>query len=385
MSVISDNRDLTTIWVERLETWLPRGKDENKQLLQDYATSFIEQDIDTVERLALLTNNDLASLGVAVGHRPIILQAAREASRDFDPPTTWELICGRFGLDTDGTARPIAPGQPPIHGCCANLIAEFRSWNLWRAVFAEFFASGIYMFLVTAVIISSGLLELAAPNGPNSSAINTLDPYPTGRISVARYLSIAIGSGFAFALTNFAFWPASGGHITPAITFALLWTRQITFLRWILYLIAQVIGAIIGAGFLKAVNQGYFNAGYGGVNRVHYDLGYDDGVSVGLDALTTFILCLVALSFYDRRRIRGDSWFGHLALGLVFLVVALVTIPILGISMNPARSFASAALYHRWGSQWTWWLGPFLGAVIAAIWYELFIRDKDVATWRAYH
>jgi len=339
-----------------------------------------------VDRLALLQNSDLASLGVAVGHRPIILQAAREASKEFDPPTTWELICGRFGLDCDGESRRdhLYPGQAPVHGFFPNLLAEFRSWDLWRGVFGEFFASGIFVFLLNAIIVASGLLELASPNGPNNgNNIGSLDP-STGRISVARYLSISIGAGFAFALVNFAFWPSSGGHITPAISFAFLWTRQISILRWILYLGAQLVGAIIGTGFVKAVNASAFNNAYGGVNRVHLDLGYDDGVSVGVDVLTTFILCITALSFYDRRRPRFDNWFGHLALGFVFLTVHLVALPINGASMNPARSFASAAIYHAWRSQWTWWLGPFLGAAIAAIWYELFIREKDTNAWRSY-
>jgi len=235
---------------------------------------------------------------------------------------------------------------------------------------------------LNAVVVASGILELSAPNGLNSGSVQTLDPTPTGRISVARYLSISIAAGLAFALTNYTFFPASGGHITPAITLSFLFTRQVSVLRWLLYLAAQILGAIIGTGFVKTVHYGYFDLSNGGVNHVHKSLGYDDGVSVGVDTLTTTILCLTALSFYDQRRPKFDNWFGHLALGFVFTTVHLIALPINGASMNPARSFASSAIFHDWGSQWTWWLGPGLGAVIAAIWYEVFIREKDVVAWR---
>jgi len=364
---LSDQKDQQEAWVDILEAWLGTDK---KGDIQAYATAFEEQDVNSVERLALLTSSDLAALGVSVGHRPIILQKAREYSGHFKPPSTWELICGRFGLmlyDTN-TVPPTSP------------VKEILSWPLWRGVIGEFWASFIFVFLLNAVIVASGLLEFQNP-GLNTANLLTLDPTPTGRISTARYLSISIGAGFAFALANYTFWPSSGGHITPAISFAFLFTRHITFLRWILYLAAQLLGAIIGSGFVKTVNYGYFDAAGGGVNSVHKDLFYDDGISVGVDTLTTFILCIVALSFYDTRRSPSFRWFGHLALGFVFTTVHLIALPINGASMNPARSFASAAIFHSWAGQWTWWLGPGMGAVIAAIWYEVAIRYKDADAW----
>jgi len=355
-----------------VEQWLPKGKEENQQILHDYAAAFVEQDIHSPERLALLKHSDLAALGVAVGHRPFILQNAREYTKDPGAPSTWELICGRFGLEVG----------------FGELIAEFGSWDLWRGVLSEFLASGIFVFLLNAVVVASGILELTFPNGPNKGDQLTLDPTPTGRISVARYLSISIAAGLAFTLTNFAFFPSGGkcggGHITPAISLAFLFSRQISILRWILYLAAQLLGAIIGTGFVKTVHYGLFDAANGGVNHVHKDLGYDDGVSVGVDVLTTTILCLTALSFYDKKRPLLDNWFGHLALGFVFTTVHLIALPINGASMNPARSFASSAIFHDWGSQWTWWLGPYLGAVIAAVWYEIFIREKDLHGWKTF-
>jgi len=356
---MSDQKDQHEAWVDILEAWL---EGEKKSDIQAYATAFEEQDINSVERLALLTNSDLAALGVGVGHRPIILQKARSYAGRFPAPSTWELIAGHLGFDL------------------TNPVREIRTWDLWRGVFGEFWASFMFVFLLNAVIVASGILESNTP-GLNTANLLTLDPTPSGRISVARYLSISIGAGFAFALANYTFWPSSGGHITPAISFAFLFTRQISFLRWILYLGAQLLGAIIGSGFVKTVNYGYFDAASGGVNLVHKDLRYDDGISVGVDTLTTIILCIVALSFYDTRRNRSFNWFGHLALGFVFTTVHLIALPINGASMNPARSFASAAIFHNWDAQWTWWLGPGLGAVIAAIWYEVAIRYKDHEAW----
>jgi len=248
---------------------------------------------------------------------------------------------------------------------------ELGSWDLWRGVFGEFFASAVFVFILNSIIVTSGTLE--SQDGGTTAL-------PLTQLSVARYLSIAVGAGFAFAIANYTFFPSSGGHITPAITFGFLLSKQCSLLRWILYLASQMVGAMVATGFVKIQQFQYFDQAMGGVNKVAP--GYDDGSSVGIEVLTTFILVITALSFYDDKRPRHDTWFGHLALGFVVLTVHLIALPINGASMNPARSFASSAVFHEWQSQWTWWLGPALGALIAVLFYEITQREKGTSDLR---
>jgi len=344
-------------WTRKLKEWLPKV-DQAK--LAEYAKALHQNDIHTVEALAQLESRDLADLGIAVGHRPIIL---REARTDVAPPrihgditshlTPYQFVCGNFGWKLRGMGQ------------------ELRSWKLWRGFFGEFFASAFYVFILNSIIVSSGVLEVVAASGNPAAALV---------LSVPRYLSIAVGAGFAFALANYTFFLASGGHVTPAITFALLWNGHVTLLTWAVYLIAQMAGAMVATGFVKICQFSYFDNVLGGANVVR--AGYTAGSSVGIEVLTTFILGLVALSFYEHIPRKRTDWFGHLALGFVFLTVHLIALPINGASMNPARSFASSAVFDgQWADQWTWWLGPAIGAVIATLFYEMFLREKSGETF----
>jgi len=238
--------------------------------------------------------------------------------------------------------------------------------RLWQGVVGEFSAAAIYVFILDAIIVSSGLLVQGGNRQDDSLWVANL----TGD----RYLSISVGAGFAFAVAVYTFSPIGAGHVTPAISLAYLFTSAITPLRWALYMCAQLLGSMIAVGFVKTLSYDSFNASQGGVQIAQP--GYGAGSSLGIEVLTTFILVLTALSFSDKKRARGSWEFGPLALGFVVLAVHLIALPINGASMNPARSFATSAVYHSWDNQWTYWLGPGLGALVAVLWYELFIRDK---------
>jgi aquaporin PIP len=65
-----------------------------------------------------------------------------------------------------------------------------------------------------------------------------------------------------------------------------------------------------------------------------------------------------------------------MAIGFTVFICHLVAIPIDGCSINPARSFAAAVVYGRWTDMWIFWVGPFSGATIAALTYELAFRPS---------
>jgi len=339
---VSDSKE----WVRTLRGWLP-GVDEG--VLNSYAQKFVENHIYDVDTLAKIESGELKELKITTGHRAIILDAARRSARKG--PATFHSVCGDLGLE--------------VHG----MYDELTSLKLWQGVVGEFLSSAVFVFILNAIIVSSGLLVQKGNGADDSLYIANLPG--------DRYLSISVGAGFAFAVAVFTFTPIGAGHVTPAISLAYLFTSTITPLRWALYLAAQLVGAMIATGFVETLSPSHFDQAQGGRNIPQP--GYGTGASLGIETLTTFILVLTALSFADKKRSRGSAEFGPVALGFVVLCVNLIALPINGSSMNPARSFASSALYHQWDDQWTYWLGPALGSSIAVLWYELFLRDKYAA------
>jgi len=320
---------------------------------REYASAFVNNDILSIKTLSIVDARELSGLGVSLGHRTIIQHNVNELLTGTKKRRSFQKFSGNFGFKLHGMGQ------------------EFCSCDLWKSAVAEFLGSAIFVFVVVGIIVGSGLLPKTA--GEDLTFQST--PLVSSGTTTMRYLSVAIGAGFAFGLASWVFADISGGHITPAITFVHLWTQSVTPIRWLVYLAAQVAGAIIGTGFVNTVSFHHFDEAEGGQNVVQD--GYGNGKTVGIEVLTTFILCMVALSLSERRP-KHAKWFGHLILGFVFLVVHLISIPIDGTSMNPARSFGTSAVYQQWRFQWAFWLGPALGSIIAAVFYEILLREKPL-------
>lgn len=108
---------------------------------------------------------------------------------------------------------------------------EMKTLEFWRSVIAECLASFIYVFLVCATHLTwSGSMYIFGP-APN-------------------WLVISLTSGFAMATLVQCFSHISGGHINPALTLALMFTKKITLLRGVFYIIGHCCGAIAGAALL---------------------------------------------------------------------------------------------------------------------------------------
>jgi len=336
---IAEPKDWSTI----LKGWLP-GVDE--ATINSYAQKFVENHIHDVETLSQVESSELKDLKISTGHRTVILDRARREARGG--PVAFNSVCGDLGLKLDGQWN------------------ELTSLPLWQGVVGEFLASGVYVFILNSIIVSSGILVQTGNGADDSLSI--------GNLTGDRYLSIAIGAGFAFAVAVYTFNPIGAGHVTPAISLAYLVTSAISPLKWALYLAAQLLGALIATGFVDSVNYDHFGQAQGGANVEQP--GYNAGASLGIEVLTTTILVLTALSFRSKQRCKASAEFGPVALGFVVLTVHLIALPINGASMNPARSFASSAVFHQWVNQWTYWLGPALGALIAVFWHELFLRER---------
>ena len=188
--------------------------------------------------------------------------------------------------------------------------------------------------------------------------------------NAAGALGVALANGIGLALVVTIMMPISGGHINPAVSFALWLGKQIDTLTLGRYVVAQLLGAIVGALFIKLL----FPASAArmmslGTPQVSGAIGF--WAPVGLEALFTFFLVSAVYGTAvsaQRERVAG------FAIGLVVVVCVLGGGVLTGAALNPARAFGPALVSWDWHAQAVYWLGPLVGAAAAAgLWRYLLL------------
>jgi len=187
----------------------------------------------------------------------------------------------------------------------------------------------------------------------------------------AAAIAIALAHGVGLAVIITIMLPISGGHINPAVTFALWLGKQID--AWTLgkYVLAQLLGAIVGALLIKAIfPASAVRMTSLGTPQVSGSIGFFSAIA--LEALFTFFL---VSAVYGTVVSPQAQRVGGLAIGLVLLVCALGGGGALtGAVMNPARAFGPALVSLDWHAQGVYWIGPLIGAAAAAgLWRYLLL------------
>lgn len=189
-----------------------------------------------------------------------------------------------------------------------------------------------------------------------------------------------VGTAFAFGLAVVAMAYTIGGisgcHINPAITLGCLISKRISGKDAIMYMIFQVIGAVIGAAILFAMTSNDL-AQAGGTLTGANSCG-DHGIVVGLivEIVLTCIFVLVVLGSTDEKKGAGN--FAGLAIGLSLVLIHFVGIHYTGTSVNPARSIGPAIFEggQAISDLWVFIVGPFVGAAIAAGIWKIIGEEK---------
>ncbi len=186
--------------------------------------------------------------------------------------------------------------------------------------------------------------------------------------TAAQVVAVAFAFGLSVVAMAYAIGNISGCHINPAITLSFLFAGRMESKGAGLYMIFQVIGAIIGSAILFALVSGFAvnpEGTYTGANA------YGESTSVWTAFLAemvfTFIFILVVLGVTDK--FKGTPLLAGLAIGLTLVLVHLVCITITGTSVNPARSIGPALFEggRALAQLWLFIVAPFTGAIIAAI------------------
>ena len=193
-----------------------------------------------------------------------------------------------------------------------------------------------------------------------------------------------VGVSLAFGLTvltgAYALGPISGAHFNPAVTVGLWAGGRFPAGQVPLYVVAQVIGGIVGAVVLYVIANGkagftpadgFAANGYG----AHSPGGYSLLSSAVTELVMTFMFLIVILGSTHRRAPVG---FAGIAIGLALTLIHLISIPVTNTSVNPARSTGPALVVGDWALQqlWLFWVVPIVGAVLAGFLYRALLEGR---------
>jgi len=195
-----------------------------------------------------------------------------------------------------------------------------------------------------------------------------------------------LGVSFAFGLSvltmAYAVGHVSGGHFNPAVTVGVFAAGRFPSKSILPYIVAQIAGAIAGAGILYViasgkvgfdVSAGFASNGYG----AHSPGGYTLVAALLCEVVMTFFFLIVILGATDERAPKG---FAPIAIGLALTLIHLVSIPVTNTSVNPARSIGPAIFVGGWAiSQlWLFLVAPIAGAFLAGAAHRLLLAEREV-------
>lgn len=185
-------------------------------------------------------------------------------------------------------------------------------------------------------------------------------------------LGVAFAFGLSVVAMVYTIGKISGCHINPAITLGMLLAKKISGKDAGMYMLFQVIGAIIGSSIL------YFLAkDSGSTTTLTGANGYTNLVPAFVaETVFTFIFLLVVFGSTSKG---APNNFAGLAIGLTLVLVHIVCIPVTGTSVNPARSIGPALFQggEALSQLWLFIIAPFLGAALAAFTWKAIDTEKE--------
>ena len=204
----------------------------------------------------------------------------------------------------------------------------------------------------------------------------------------AKVLAVSLAFGLSLMVAAYAIGSISGCHINPAVTIGLIVAGKLKAQEAATYIIAQVVGALLGVGIIAAILNGSSGAldaaRSSGFAANGFGTNSPNGFSLSAVAIAeivaTAIFVFVVISTSRKSMPAGGT---PIAVGFALTLVHLVTIPISNTSVNPARSLATAIMAKadsgpsHFGQVWAFLLFPIIGAVIAGVVWKALCPPED--------
>jgi len=188
-------------------------------------------------------------------------------------------------------------------------------------------------------------------------------------VTSANVVATSLAFGLSIVAMAYSIGNVSGCHINPAVSLAMLITKQISIKDFIGYVISQILGAIAGSAILGLILGSFEKLGANG---------FVDGKLLAAfltEVILTFIFITAILGVTSKKEN------GHtvgIVIGLTLVLVHLFGIAITGTSVNPARSIGPAIFVGGSALKqlWVFILAPLVGSAIASIFYKYVLAEK---------
>ncbi|KAK8034511.1 aquaporin rerated protein [Apiospora rasikravindrae] len=198
-----------------------------------------------------------------------------------------------------------------------------------------------------------------------------IDQVATDKSSVAntslgflQTMVVGFTYGLSLLVSVWAFYRISGGLFNPAVTLGLCLSNQLPWARAAFLMPTQLIACMAAGGVVRAMFHGDLAA----VNTV---LAPGINIAQGLFAemfFTAYLVFVVLMLAAEKSR---DTFLAPVGIGLALLVAEIPGVYYTGGSLNPARSFGCAVASTTFpGYHWIYWIGPCLGAMLAAAYFR---------------
>jgi len=181
--------------------------------------------------------------------------------------------------------------------------------------------------------------------------------------SSTTVIYISMAYGFSLLVVVWGFYRISGGLFNPAVTMTLAITGNLPIIRTLLLLPAQIIAGIVAAGLVKCMFPG-------DIRQVNTTLAPGVSIAQGvfIEMFLTSLLCHTVLMLAAEKS--KTTFLAPVGIGLSLFVAEIAGVYYTGASLNPARSFGPAVAGPSFpGYHWIYWVGPYLGALLAAAYY----------------
>jgi aquaporin TIP len=216
----------------------------------------------------------------------------------------------------------------------------------WPALVAEVVGTFLFFFVGAGSILAGASVISGGGTAPD-------------------LVAVALAHGLALGVLASAFGAISGAHFNPAVTFGVWLLGRIPTVRALWYVWAQAVGAL-GAGaalFLVFGDPGRA----AGLGTPALGAGVTPLVGIGVEAVLTMVLLFAVFgTTIDPRAPR----LGGLAVGLAVGADVLMGGPLTGAAMNPARWLGPAVVAGNFSDWYVYWIGPLVGAAVAALIYR---------------
>ena len=190
-------------------------------------------------------------------------------------------------------------------------------------------------------------------------------------IGSANLVGVALAHGLVIVVFVYAYGHISGTHINPAVTLGLLIAGEIEFVSAIGYWVVQFLGGILGAVLLNVLLP---NPGDLGVTILA------EGVTPVQGLVIEIVLTFFLVNTIFNTAVSGKAGnFAGLAIGLTLVLAILMGGPLTRASLNPARTLGPAIVSGNYADIWLYFVGPFIGAILAALLYIGVLKDQEEA------